>query len=70
LIETDPYRRAQLFLWGARAAATQDPALARRWRDELAHLDPRAPGVDELQARGKRKHGGRPHVNLMMVDAY
>lgn len=34
--EDEPYRRAQLLLWGARAARRDDPALARRWTDELA----------------------------------
>src|SRR5256885_8381566 len=33
--ETDPYRRAQLLLWGSRAARAIDPPMARRWADEL-----------------------------------
>ena len=66
--ETEPYRRGQLLLWGARAAQTLDPALARRWRDELSRLS--GEGVDELRAAAKKKHSGRPHANLMMVDAY
>jgi hypothetical protein len=65
--ETEPYRRGQLLLWGARAADGSDPALARQWSDELGRL--RGDSVEELQAARTRKVG-RPHVNLMMVDAY
>jgi hypothetical protein len=67
--ETEPYRRGQLLLWGARAARTQageqNRALATRWTDELARL-----GIAELTAASKRAFRGRPHVNLMMADAY
>lgn len=63
--ETEPYRRGQLLLWGARAARTLDPQLARRWNDELARS-----GIAELTAASKRMFRGRPHVNLMMADAY
>jgi len=63
--ETEPYRRGQLLLWGARAAKRLDPALARRWNDELARL-----GIAELTAASKRSFRGKPHVNLMMADAY
>jgi hypothetical protein len=63
--ETEPYRRGQLLLWGARAARTQDPQLAKRWNDELGRL-----GIAELTAASKRSFRGRPHVNLMMADAY
>lgn len=66
--ETEPYRRAQLLLWGARAAQPGDPARAARWRAELAGLT--GPGVAALQARGGAAHAGRPHPNLMLVDAY
>jgi Acyl-coenzyme A:6-aminopenicillanic acid acyl-transferase len=66
--ETCAYRRGQLLLWGARAAQASDPALARRWRDDLQRLD--GPGLDELRAHARKKHGGRPRPNLMMVDAY
>jgi hypothetical protein len=62
--EPDVYRRGQLLLWGARAARRVDPALARRWLEELDTL----PGCEDLQAR--KRHRGRPHINLMMVDAY
>ena len=66
--ETEPYRRGQLLLWGARAAHEADPALARRWRDELARLS--GEGVDELRAHARRRHAGRPRANLMVLDAY
>jgi hypothetical protein len=66
--ETESYRRGQLLLWGARAAQTIDPAQAQRWTDELAQLS--GPHVDELKAAARRKFRRRPHVNLMMVDAY
>jgi hypothetical protein len=66
--ETEPYRRGQLLLWGARAANKMDPALARRWRDDLARLS--GEGCDELRAHARRRHDGRPRANLMMVDAY
>lgn len=66
--ETEPYRRGQLLLWGARAAERSDRALARRWRDELSRL----PGADleELRAAGRTKHRGHPHPNMMIADAY
>ncbi|MCW5805779.1 MAG: hypothetical protein KIT31_25635 [Deltaproteobacteria bacterium] len=48
--ETEPYRRGQLLLWGARAAHGNDPALVARWSAELESL--RGPGVEELVARG------------------
>ena len=63
--ETEPYRRGQLLLWGARAARNQDRALAARWTDELGRL-----GIAELAAAAKRPFRGRLHVNLMMADAY
>lgn len=66
--ETEPYRRGQLLLWGARAAEPTEPVLARRWRDELAQLS--GAGLDELRAAARKKHDGRPRANLMMVDAY
>ncbi|MBA3394320.1 MAG: hypothetical protein H0T89_16865 [Deltaproteobacteria bacterium] len=66
--ETEPYRRGQLLLWGARAAQRIDPALANRWRDELSRLS--GEGVDELRTQARRRHSGRPHANLMMADAY
>ncbi|MDB4962756.1 MAG: hypothetical protein JWP01_2755 [Myxococcales bacterium] len=67
-LETEPYRRGQLLLWGARAATRIDPAQARRWRDELGRLT--GEGLDELRARSRDRHRSRPHPNLMMVDAY
>ncbi|MGN6105024.1 MAG: C45 family autoproteolytic acyltransferase/hydrolase, partial [Kofleriaceae bacterium] len=66
--ETEPYRRGQLLLWGARAARRRDPAQAQRWRDELERLE--GAGLDELRAQARRRHRGRPHINLMMADAY
>ena len=63
--ETDPYRRGQLLLWGSRAA---DRAHAPRYRDALLRLD--GDGVDELQAAARKRHRGRPHINLGMVEAY
>ena len=63
--ETEPYRRGQLLLWGARAAKRLDPALARRWTEELDRL-----GISELTIAAKRSFRGRPYVNLMMADAY
>jgi hypothetical protein len=67
-LETEPYRRGQLLLWGLRAARDVDPARATRWREQLAALT--GPHVDELQRAAARRHSGRPHVNLMMADAY
>lgn len=66
--ETDPYRRGQLLVWGARAAQASDPALARRWRDDLARLS--GDGVDELRLHARRRLPGKPRANLMLVDAY
>lgn len=70
-----PYRRGQLLLWGARAAAAADDAArAAAWRAELAAL--RGRGVDALQAeaqrdivRGPRAARRRPAINLVMHDA-
>ncbi len=64
-IEADPYRRGQLLLWGARAAPTP---LAKRWRAELQQLS--GEGVPELQSAARKRFRGRPHINLMMQDAY
>ena len=66
--ETDALRRAQLLLWGARAAAPSDAALAKRWTDELGRMT--GDEIAELQAASRRRFRGRPHVNLMMADAY
>jgi hypothetical protein len=68
-LESEPYRRGQLLVWGARAAdASDDRDLARRWRDELARLS--GDGVEELRRHAKRRGRGKPYANLMMVDAY
>lgn len=67
-LETETYRRGQLLLWGMRAARMTDPARAARWSDELAQLDDAL--VDELKAAAKKPHRRRPHINLMMADAY
>ncbi|MFT3698514.1 MAG: C45 family autoproteolytic acyltransferase/hydrolase [Kofleriaceae bacterium] len=61
--ETERYRRGQLLAWGVRAAHRKNPALAKRWRAELDRLD-----LPELSAIAARR--GRPHINLMMADAY
>ncbi len=66
--EDESYRRGQLLLWGARAAQTRDASQATRWTDELSRLS--GPHVDELKFASRRKYRRRPHVNLMMVDAY
>ncbi len=64
--ETDPYRRGQLLLWGARLAArTGNSALASRRVGELSNL-----GIAELTRAAKRTFRGKPHINLMMADAY
>ena len=64
--EPDPYRRGQLLLWGSRIAKRSgDGARATRWGDELARL-----GIAELSAAAKRTFRGKPHINLMMADAY
>jgi hypothetical protein len=68
-LETEPYRKGQFLVWGARAAdASGDRDLARRWRDELARLS--GDGVEELRVHAKRRGRGKPYANLMMVDAY
>lgn len=67
-LETEPYRRGQLLVWGSRAARALDPAQSRRWSDDLMRLS--GDGVDELRARSRENYRGRPHANLMMVDAY
>jgi hypothetical protein len=66
--ETEPYRRGQLLVWGAHAAEKLDPALARRWRDELQGLH--GEGVEELRVHARRRGSRPPKPNLMMVDAY
>jgi hypothetical protein len=55
-------------LWGARAAQSIDSAQAKRWTDELEQLS--GPHVDELKAAVRKRYRRRPHINLMMVDAY
>ncbi len=63
--ERDPYRRGQLLLWGSRAA---DRDRSARWREELLRLD--GDGLAELHAAARKRHRGRPHINLGMVEAY
>lgn len=79
--ETLPYRRGQLLLWGARAAAAAgDRDQARRWRSELAGLG--GADLDALRRAGdtdaRRAERGlglgrpprqRPHFNLFMMEA-
>lgn len=67
-LETEAYRRGQLLLWGSRAASRIDPVQARAWNKDLESLA--GDGIDELRARGKQHHLGKPRANLMMVDAY
>ena len=66
--ETESYRRGQLLLWGSRAAQVIDPPQSKRWADDLAQLS--GPHVEELKVASRQKYRRRPHVNLMMVDAY
>ncbi|HEY5923218.1 MAG TPA: carcinine hydrolase/isopenicillin-N N-acyltransferase family protein, partial [Kofleriaceae bacterium] len=66
--ETESYRRGQLLLWGSRAAQVIDPAQSKRWSDELGQLS--GPHVEELKVASRRRYRTRPHINLMMVDAY
>lgn len=73
--ETLPYRRAQLLLWGARAATVAaDPARALAWRTELAAL--RGDGVPFLQAFGEKDAAKpvaafrrKPVVHLTLLEA-
>jgi hypothetical protein len=65
--ENETHRRAQLLLWGARAAADVDRVQAQRWQDELARLT--GPHVETLQAVAYKPRR-KPSVNLTMVDAY
>jgi hypothetical protein len=60
--ERDRYRRDQLLAWGVRAARGVDPALDQQWQAELAGGDP------DLVALARRR--GRPHIALMLADAY
>jgi acyl-CoA:6-aminopenicillanic acid acyl transferase len=68
--ETEPYRRGQLLLWGARALDKRDPRQAAIWRTELGTLAGR--GVDELQAAAARprRRGRRIYPNINLVDAF
>ncbi len=73
--ETLPYRRAQLLLWGARAAmAAGNQPRAVEWRAELAAL--RGEGVPHLQAFGRRDETKaprafrrRPTASLALLEA-
>ncbi|HUQ05883.1 MAG TPA: C45 family autoproteolytic acyltransferase/hydrolase [Kofleriaceae bacterium] len=75
--ETLPYRRAQLLLWGARAAmAAGDGDRAVSWRRELAALDANAHGVAYLQSYARRDETKpaaafrrRPTANLTLLEA-
>ena len=62
-IETEPYRRGQLLVCGARAAA---PTHKASWLDDLDrhHCD----GVDELRRRARRRAPLK--TNLLMADAF
>ena len=73
--ETLPYRRAQLLLWGARAAiASGDPVRARGWRVELAMLS--GDGVPFLQELGRKDEPKpvsafqrKPTMHLTLLEA-
>jgi hypothetical protein len=67
--ERDAYRRAQLLLWGARAARRVDAAQASTWHAELEAM-PGTDGVDEIQAAARKRWNGGIHLNLMLADAY
>jgi hypothetical protein len=75
--ETLPYRRAQLLLWGSRAAfAAGNDERGTAWRRELAALDASGQGVAYLQAYGRRDEGKpasafrrRPTANLTLLEA-
>ncbi|HEV7559510.1 MAG TPA: C45 family autoproteolytic acyltransferase/hydrolase [Kofleriaceae bacterium] len=66
--ETEPFRRGQLLLWGSRAAKRINSPRAGQWLEELSTLT--GEGIDELRSAATRRFRGRPHVNLMMADAY
>jgi len=73
--ETLPYRRGQLMLWGARAAAAaDDPTQASAWRAALATTDDRdsAPLRAEAVADAQlppRRFRRRPRANLLLLEA-
>jgi hypothetical protein len=74
-VETLPYRRGQLYLWGARAAAAAgDTARADRWRAALAALG--GDGLQFLQQKGARDAGKpaaafhrKPVIHLTLLEA-
>ncbi len=74
-LETLPYRRGQLLLWGSRAAAAAgQTARVGIWRAELGTL--RGAGVPYLQALGRvdetrsvAAFRRRPAANLFMLEA-
>jgi len=73
--ERAPYRRAQLLLWGARAAEACDQTeTARAWRDELLAMTGNqlselrsAARADQTRRYDVRKR--RIDINLLLVDA-
>ncbi len=73
--ESLAYRRGQLLLWGARAAAAADrPADAATWRAELsalggADLEPLRRAADTDGRRAPRSFRRRPTANLFMLEA-
>ncbi len=62
-METEPYRRGQLLVCGARAA---DPAQKAQWLDDLDRHG--CDGVDELRRRARRRAPLK--TNLLMADAF
>jgi hypothetical protein len=75
-IESILYRRGQLLLWGARAAAAAGDARIRdAWLDELERTG--GDEVEDLRARGRRDRRRpmwsarrRPDASLAMLDAH
>jgi hypothetical protein len=75
--ETLPYRRGQLLLWGARAAAfARDAETSAAFLDQLEGLAGSS-DVEELRAAGRadralplRRRARKPDANLFMVDAH
>jgi len=73
--ETLPYRRGQLLLWGARAAAAAGQAeQASLWRDALATVEdvdvaPLRRAAEADASRAPRSFRRRPTSNLFMLEA-
>jgi Tfp pilus assembly protein PilF len=74
-LETLPFRRAQLLLWGARAAAAADDvAQASAWRAALAATADRDSAPLRAEAardagEPPRRFRRRPRANLLLLEA-